>query len=114
MREVAGLTSRELGRKVRRPHQGILKLEKSEERLGITLKSLEEIAEGMNCRLVYALVPNTGSVDSFVKERYKELVAPRVRAVGHSMALEGQASGSEEETIEREAERLIERGRRRR
>jgi predicted DNA-binding mobile mystery protein A len=113
LREVAGLTVRELGMRTGKPHQAIAQLEKSEESRGITLKSLEQVAEAMNCKLVYALVPNTDNVDSFVKERYRKLVEPTVRAVEHSMALEGQGTGDIDEKIEAEAQRLIQRGGRR-
>ncbi len=114
LREVSGLTLRELATLTGKPHQAISQLEQSETEFSITLKSLNEIAEAMGGKLVYAIVPKEGDVRTFVKERFKRLVAPGVRAVEHSMALENQASGHVEEKIEEEAERLIERGKNRR
>ena len=113
LREIAGITLRDLAALTGKPHQGIASLEKSEIDFAITLKSLSEIAEAMDCKLIYAIVPKAGSVDAFVRERLKRLIAPTIRGVEHSMALEGQATGKVDQRIEEEAERLMKFGKKR-
>jgi len=67
--------------------QAIHQLEKSEAAGTISLKQLEAVSGAMGCHVVYTLVPNQGTLAELAN-------APRERnlkAIRHSMALEGQA-----------------------
>lgn len=68
----------------------VTKLEHAEVLGGITIAKLAEVAEALDCQIVYALVPNT-SLDDTVRRRATETVDRRAEYVGATMALEDQA-----------------------
>ena len=76
-------------------------LEDREVSSSITLRSLSRAAEALNCRLVYALVPNE-SLEAVVR-RQAELAADRILSrVDATMALEDQSADSETRSQQRE------------
>jgi predicted DNA-binding mobile mystery protein A len=56
----------------------------------MSLKQLSRLAESMECKLVYAIVPKT-SVDEILEERAKERAFKIVRNASVHMSLESQA-----------------------
>jgi len=111
MREVSGITLRELASRLRVSHQTIAALEKSEAADRVTLKRLRAAAEALDCQLVYAIVPRAGTVEDFAEKKVLGNLRNRVLAVDHSMALEAQQVGDVEEKIREEAARILKRGR---
>jgi predicted DNA-binding mobile mystery protein A len=101
VREVAGVSVRELAKRLSRSASSGLvpHLEKSESEYRITLGSLRDVADALGCQLVYALVPKTGNVRDLLEQRARTKAEENVRAVEHSMALENQAVGGVEEKI---------------
>ncbi len=75
--------------------------EKREADDSITLGSLRRAAEAMNCRLVYAIVPET-SLEQVVRDRAARIVDERLARVGHTMSLENQGVPSTDFAHERE------------
>jgi predicted DNA-binding mobile mystery protein A len=77
----------------------------------ITLRSLREAAEAMDCDLVYAIVPRAGSVAAMLEDRARRVARERVEHVAHTMALEDQATSeaSVQEEIEEVVRSLLER-----
>ena len=71
--------------------------------------SLRAAADALGCRLVYALVPKSGSIHELAEERARTKAAENVRAVEHSMALEDQAVGGIEDKIKEETRRILKR-----
>jgi len=70
IREAIGMTKGQLGVRIQLSISTIDKLERSEERGAITLASLDRLAAGLDCELVYALVPTRGrTIDEMVRER---------------------------------------------
>jgi len=64
------MTKGQLGVRIQLSISTIDKLERSEERGAITLASLDRLAAGLDCELVYALVPTRGrTIDEMVRER---------------------------------------------
>jgi predicted DNA-binding mobile mystery protein A len=106
IREAIGISSGELGRILGSSRQLPLQLEKAEVNHRITLKSLRKLADAMDCNLVYALVPKTGTMRELSEKRARRQARARVLGVEHSMALENQAAGRIEEAVEAEARRL--------
>ncbi len=94
IREALGIQVTQQARKLRIAPSVLTNLEKSEARSSITLKSLERIAESMNCRLVYALVPAT-SLDNMRREKAMRTAAATISRVTHSMRLEDQSISTE-------------------
>lgn len=87
------------------------KLEHAETTGGVTLAKLAEVAAGLDCTLVYALVPRT-TLDATVRAQARRVAAASVGYAGRTMALEAQGVAEERqrETEERFAEDLIARG----
>jgi predicted DNA-binding mobile mystery protein A len=85
----------------------ILDFEKAEAEDRITLGSLKKVAEAMGCKLVYAIVPESGTILQLAEKRARDEASKRVTAVEHSMALENQAEGNLDEVIEEETKRIL-------
>jgi predicted DNA-binding mobile mystery protein A len=62
----------------------------SEARGTIEIASLRRIAEALDCRLVYALVPNK-PLDAMIREKALGFIRRRFEPIEHSMSLEDQA-----------------------
>lgn len=107
LRQAAGLSVRELARRLDIAPSAAAHLEKSEAEYRITLGRLRDAADAIGCQLVYALVPKTGSVESLVEQRARAQAEETVRAVEHSMSLEDQAVGNVEEKIEEHTRRIL-------
>lgn len=92
IREALGMTRAQLAARIGVAGPTIATLERSEARGAITLESLERLAGGMGCRVVYAIVPaESGSLEGIVRERAESVARERLSRVSHSMKLENQA-----------------------
>jgi len=107
IREATGITVRQMATRLGKAPTLVVNLEKSEAEYRITLGSLRDAADALGCRLVYAIVPKTGSIQQLAEERARTKAAENVRAVEHSMALEDQAVGGVPEKIEEETKRIL-------
>jgi len=107
IREALGISMREVARKMRKTPQTVASFEKSEASDRITLQTLRHYAEAMNCELVYAIVPKSGSLKQLGEKRARQTAEKEVRAVEHTMALEDQATNTVQDKIERETKRLL-------
>jgi predicted DNA-binding mobile mystery protein A len=107
IRQALGVSSGELARRLGTSRQLPLQLEKGEAEDRITLKSLRAAANALDCDLVYAIVPRAGSMEELIENRARVEAKKRVLGVEHSMALENQAAGRIDETVEEETRRLV-------
>jgi predicted DNA-binding mobile mystery protein A len=89
IRESFGMTTTQLGKRLSISQPGVISIEKAEASKSITLESLERVAQALDCRLVYALVPRK-PLQRLVEDRANELAKKHLRATSHSMALEDQ------------------------
>jgi predicted DNA-binding mobile mystery protein A len=78
IRELKEMSLQQLGEKIHISRQSVSALEKAEAKGGITIKKLRQVAEGLDCELVYAFIP-------------KNKLFSHKKAVEHTMALEDQA-----------------------
>lgn len=101
-----GLSIRQLADRVGVGHGSINQIEKREPKKRVTLESLEQVARAMDCKLVYAIVPQEvgGTLEDIIDARAKEAATRIMRNVAHSMRLEAQ--GTSEKEIIREVERI--------
>ena len=113
VRQALGMTNRQLAQRVGRKPQTVLDLERREAAQTIQLNSLRELAEAMDCELVYAIVPRK-PLGTMLEERAQTVARNALRRANHSMELERQGLGVREQTqaLEREVERLLEGSRR--
>jgi predicted DNA-binding mobile mystery protein A len=107
VREALGITIREIAGKMRKTPQTVASFEKSEAANRITLQTLQHYAEAMDCELVYAIVPKSGSLGQLAEKRARQKAERDVRAVEHTMALEDQAASGVQDKIDRETKRLL-------
>jgi predicted DNA-binding mobile mystery protein A len=90
IRNALGMSQNALAERLGVSRAAVAKLEHAEVRAGITISKLAEVAEALDCQIVYALVPNT-SLDDTVRRRAAGIVEGRAKYVGATTALEDQA-----------------------
>ena len=106
IREAIGMTRDQLARRVKVSSRTIETLERSEAQGKITLESLNRLARGLDCQVVYALVPNSGkTLDRMVHDQAECIARKQLGRVAHSMRLEEQ--GLNEKQERRQLDRLI-------
>lgn len=89
IREALGMSSAQLAKRLKVKQPTIAKIEQSELKGTIQLATLQRLAEALDCKLVYALVPNE-PLESIVRDRGRQVARRRLDAVGHTMLLENQ------------------------
>ena len=90
IRKLLGMSAKQLGDRVGMTQSGIAQIEKSEAQGKATLSTLKKVAAGLDCTLVYALVPNS-TLQDFVNRQARDVAARKITNVSHSMALESQS-----------------------
>lgn len=109
IREALGMTQAQLGNRLRVSRQSVQDMEKAEAERRITLESLDRLAQAMGCRVVYALVPEDGSLEDLRIRRANELAEALLKPTDHSMKLEAQGVKKSERERQRKmlAEELL-------
>ena len=99
VRKSLGMNVRQLAERIGITQQAASKFEQNEIEEVITIKSLRKVAEALGCKLVYAIIPESGKLEDIIHKqaikKARELVAP----VNHTMLLEGQEVGNFNEKI---------------
>lgn len=103
IRKAINMTLGQLARRLQKKPPTINDFEKREQAGTITLQSLREIAEAMDMKLVYAIVPKSGTLDEMVNEKVALKAQEIVNRTSTTMALEDQ-----ENTKPRLLEALVE------
>jgi predicted DNA-binding mobile mystery protein A len=98
-----GMSVAQLSRRLGVTRANIYKIEKMEMSGNVTIKTMQDLAGAMGCRIVYAIVPET-DVDVILASRAKLKAKRIVEHAGKHMALEAQ-SLSQKQT-DSEIERL--------
>jgi predicted DNA-binding mobile mystery protein A len=109
VRAALGMSGPELAARLGLTRARISQAEAAERSGGVTIKTMQSLAEAMGCRFVYAIVPPTGTIEDVIKAQAREKAAALVRRAGGHMALEDQALTKEAmgDNIERLAEELV-------
>jgi predicted DNA-binding mobile mystery protein A len=105
IRDALGMTTAQLAKRIHVDQSRITRLEQAEAEGSVTLKTLRQAAEGLNCTLVYALVPNQ-PLDEMMRERADDIADRQLARTHHTMKLENQAL--DQRGLKAERERLIE------
>lgn len=92
IRMATGMPASYPAKKLGLTQQGFDALEKSEAAGAITLKSLKRAADAMECDVVYALIPRSGSVGTMILQQAVARARKAILPVAHSMHLESQGS----------------------
>ena len=101
MRDALGMTQGQLAARLGIARQSLQDLERSEANRRITLESLDRLAKAMGCQVVYALVPEKGSLDGVRTRRAKALADAMIKPTEHSMKLEAQGVPARESKRQR-------------
>lgn len=94
IREALGRTERQQAQRLGISASTLHKSERSEGEDRITLAQLRKLADGLDCELVYFLVPRR-PLTEVVHERARAVATEEVGGVAHTMGLEDQRPGSE-------------------
>ncbi len=110
IRNALGMTAAALAGRMGITQSAVSQLESSEASEGISLSSLRRMAAALECKLVYALVPQT-TLDSIRCEQAVKRASHLVQSVSTSMQLEDQNISEPERKRQIEAlvQRLLER-----
>ena len=95
IRKALGMSQRQLAARLGVSTTAAQSAERNEARGKIQIDSLAALAEGLECELVYALVPRD-SIQGMLEQRATELAARMVNRVSMSMELEEQGVSEEE------------------
>jgi predicted DNA-binding mobile mystery protein A len=90
IREALGMSSAQLAKRLGIKQPSVIALEQSEAAGTIELATLRRVAEALDCKLIYALVPNR-PLEATVRERARAVARRRLAPIEHSMLLEHQA-----------------------
>ena len=96
VREALGMSGKQLAGRLGVTQPRVFKLEQGEPSGALTLKTMRQVAEALDCVFVYALVPRS-SLEETVRTQAREVAVERLRSVSHSMLLEAQGLSPEEQ-----------------
>lgn len=108
IRESLGLTERQQAQRLGISGSTLHKSEQAEADERISLGQLRKLADGLDCELVYALVPRR-SLTEVVHERARTIALEEVSGVAHTMSLEDQRplDSRLHKQVERRTEELL-------
>jgi predicted DNA-binding mobile mystery protein A len=90
IRESLGMTTRQLAERMSVAPSRVTTIEKAETTGAVTLKTLRETAEALDCQFVYAFVP-TKPLDDILYDQAVRKVRNELAHLNHTMRLENQA-----------------------
>jgi len=105
VRKALGMSGAQLAKRLDLSRARIFQAEKSELEGGITLRTMQEMAEAMGCKFVYAIVPETGNMADILESQAKKKATVLVETTSTHMALEKQALSPEK--TQEEIKRLM-------
>ncbi len=91
IRTSLNMTMEQLGNKLSITKQGVKKIEESEAKGSVSLKTLKEVAQALELQLVYGFVPKNGSIKQLVDKKATALATKIVLRTHKNMQLENQA-----------------------
>jgi predicted DNA-binding mobile mystery protein A len=112
IRGALGMTAKQLADRMGTTQPNIAAMEERESSGTITLETLEKTARAMDCKLIYAIVPNEDylSLNEMLDHKAEEAAKLISKKISHPMALESQDLSAEDKlsSIQRLAKELKE------
>lgn len=102
IREALGMSGKQLASRLQVSQPRIPRLEQDELTGAVSLKTMRQAAEAMDCIFVYAIIPRT-SLEETVREQARKVATVRIERVAHSMLLEAQSLSVTEQRLSLEA-----------
>lgn len=108
IREALGMSGRQFAQRLGVSPPWVTSLEKKELSDSVTIKTMRQAAEALDCVFVYALLPRD-SLAAIVHRRAEILAGKRLARVSHTMLLEAQqlSAAEQKKAIEAELDALI-------
>ena len=103
IREALGMSGKQYARRLGVSAPWVSSLEKKELSGSVTIKTMRQAAESLDCVFVYAIVPKKRLAD-IVRRRAEILAKKRLGTISHSMMLEAQQLSKSEQKKAFEAE----------
>lgn len=102
IRKALGMTGKQFANRLGVNRSRVIRIEEDESRDAVTLRTLKNVAEVLNCELVYALVP-IKSLHSTLRNQARKIAKQRMERVTRTMQLENQGIESKhQEELEQE------------
>ena len=95
IREALGMSGKQLAERIGVSQPRVVQMEKDELSDALTLKTMRQVAEAMDCMFVYALVPRT-SLEETMRDQAKKVAEQRLSRTSHTMLLEDQQVSNDE------------------
>lgn len=96
IREALGMSGKQLGERLEVSQPRVVQLEKDELSGALTLKTMRQAAEAMDCVFVYAVIPRT-SLEDTMHRQARKVAAKRLSRTSHTMLLEDQMVSNDEQ-----------------
>ena len=103
VREALGMSGKQYARRLGVSAPWISNLEKKELSGSVTIRTMRQAAEALDCVFVYAVVPH-GNLTEIVRKRAESLARKKLARVSHTMLLEAQQLSQIEQKKALEAE----------
>lgn len=94
VRNTLGMTLQQLGNKLSITKQSLQLIERREVDGTITLKTLRDVANGLDMELVYGFVPKDGSLNALIERKANTLATQIVMRTSNTMKLEDQGNSN--------------------
>lgn len=109
MRKALGMSARQLARRAGVTKAAIYQAERQERERGITIRQMEKLADALEGRFIYAIVPAHGDIGDRLRVQACAKAEGIVRRTSSHMALEKQSLTNAQlvQEIERLANRLV-------
>jgi predicted DNA-binding mobile mystery protein A len=104
VRTALGMSGSDVAKKMGVTRALITKVEQAELTGGVTMKSMQVMADAMGCRFVYAIIPSSGRVEDLINAQARKKAKAIVETASKHMALENQKLP--DDNITQEVERL--------
>jgi predicted DNA-binding mobile mystery protein A len=98
IREALGMSGKQLARRLNVSQPRIPRLEQDEVSGVVSLKTMRQAAEAMDCVFVYAIVPRT-TLEETLRAQARKVADARTQRVSHTMLLEAQNLSAEEQRV---------------
>jgi predicted DNA-binding mobile mystery protein A len=107
VREALGMSGKQLARRLKVSQPRVFKLEEGELTGALTLKTMRQAAEALDCVFVYGIVPRS-TLEETVRNQAGAVAKERLQRVSHTMLLEAQglSAGEQESSLDAAIEEL--------
>ena len=105
IRHALGLNTRQLAEKTGVSSERIIRIEADELESKLTMATLQKMALAMNCKFVYAFVPED-NLDKIIERTARNKAKAQLSRISHSMTLEDQRT--EEAELQEQINILVE------